>query len=253
MNIQEIKLDKHITVSKFNFTCDEKVDGIPAPLPNILNFFMLIVGRPGSGKSNLLLNLLCKKGKCFNKRFDKVYVFSPSLLTMKDSPFECIPDDQVFDELNVDSLESVLSKIKESGEKVLFLLDDVVNDLNKSPELLRLMNKILMNRRHLAGSGGSVSVIMTAQVYNKVNLSIRKTATQVILFNTRNKKELNAIFEELILIKLKEFYSLLNYSFKSKHDFILIDLEKPISKMFYRNFNLLKFKSSNDDILSIES
>ena len=79
MNIRETDCDDKIKISKFNFSCDDIDDSIPKPLPQILNFFMLVCGRPGSGKTSLILNLICKRGKMFNKKFDKVFVFSPSL------------------------------------------------------------------------------------------------------------------------------------------------------------------------------
>ena len=33
----------------------------------------MIVGKPGSSKTTLLLNLICKRGKMYNKKFDRVY------------------------------------------------------------------------------------------------------------------------------------------------------------------------------------
>ena len=50
LNISEIPPDKKLVLSKFNFTCDDIDESIPLPLPQMLNFFMLICGRPGSGK-----------------------------------------------------------------------------------------------------------------------------------------------------------------------------------------------------------
>ena len=69
-------------LSKFKFNCDEVDKSIPDPLPQNLNHFMLIVGKPGSSKTTLLLNLICKRGKMYNKKFDRIYLFSPSLGTL---------------------------------------------------------------------------------------------------------------------------------------------------------------------------
>ena len=66
-----------INISKYNFSCDDEDPTIPEPLPR-KSFSMLITGRPGSGKTNLLLNLITKRGKCLNRKFDKVYIWSPS-------------------------------------------------------------------------------------------------------------------------------------------------------------------------------
>ena len=129
LNIKEVEPDKKLVLSKFNFSCDDIDESIPKPLPQMLNFFMLICGRPGSGKTTLILNLIAKRGKMYNKKFDKIFVFSPSLMTMKDNPFEELPENQVDTELTEENLESALAEIKDSGEKILFILDDVVNDI----------------------------------------------------------------------------------------------------------------------------
>tara|TARA_R110002124_G_scaffold183029_1_gene350401 strand:+ start:869 stop:1627 length:759 start_codon:yes stop_codon:yes gene_type:complete len=246
MKINEIEPQNKIVIKKFGFTCDALDNTIPQPLPQSLNWFMLLCGRPGSGKTTLILNLIAKRGKMYNKKFDRVYIFSPSLGTLKDNPFESIPDDQFFTELDNEILESVLSEIKDTGDKVLFIMDDVVNDIKKNTALQRLICKILMNRRHLAGQGGSVSVIMTTQVYNKIPAPIRKTASHIMIYHTRNKKELDCIFDELILVPKKEFYEILNYTFDKKNNFLYLVVDNDVENMFYKNFNQLQFKTKTD-------
>ena len=66
--IKEIEYDKPINISKFEFTCDDVDDTIPAPLPKQGGFAMLIIGKPGMGKTTLILSLICKKGKAFNRK-----------------------------------------------------------------------------------------------------------------------------------------------------------------------------------------
>jgi hypothetical protein len=246
MNIRETPADEKIKISKFNFSCDDIDESIPKPLPQILNFFMLVCGRPGSGKTSLILNLICKRGKMFNKKFDKVYVFSPSLLTMKDEPFGELPEEQVHTDLNVENFERALSEIADTGEKILFILDDVVNDMKKNMAIQTLLSKALMNRRHLAGAGGSVSFIITTQVYNKIPAPIRKTASHIILYHTRNKKEIETIYDELIVLPKDDFYEILKYCFDKRHNFIYIDINKSYDKMFHKCFNQLEFNSKND-------
>lgn len=246
MNIRETPPEEKIVLSKFNFTCDDIDETIPKPLPQMLNFFMLICGRPGSGKTTLLLNLICKRGKMYNKKFDKIFVYSPSLVTMKDDPFGELPPEQLHTELTEENLTGALEDIKDSGEKVLFILDDVVNDIKKSAGIQTLLSKMLMNRRHLAGGGGSTSFIITTQVYNKIPAPIRKTASHIIIYHTKNKKELDTIFDELIIIPQKDFYEILKYCFDKKHHFLYIDVNKSYNKMFHKCFNQLEFSSSNE-------
>jgi len=245
IRITETEPDKKIVLSKFNFTCDEKDDSIPLPLPQMLNFFMLICGRPGSGKTSLILNLVAKRGKLYNKKFDKIYVFSPSLMTMSKNPFADLPEEQTFTSLELGDLENVLQEIKDSGEKILFIMDDVVNDMKKV-EIQTTISRMLMNRRHLAGAGGSCSFIITTQVYNKIPAPIRKTASHIIIYHTKNKKELDTIYDELIIVPIKDFYEILKYCFDKKHHFVYIDVDKPYDKMFHKCFNQLQFTSTNE-------
>tara|TARA_R110000737_G_scaffold129543_2_gene161819 strand:- start:9403 stop:10149 length:747 start_codon:yes stop_codon:yes gene_type:complete len=245
MNIRETEPEDKIVLSKFNFSCDDIDESIPLPLPQMLNFFMLVCGRPGSGKTTLILNLIAKRGKLYNKKFDKVFVFSPSLMTMKENPFGDLPEEQVGTELSEELLEGALSEIKDSGEKVLFILDDVVNDIKKLG-VQTLLSKMLMNRRHLCGEGGSASFIITTQVYNKIPAAIRKTASHIIIFHTKNKKELDTIFDELVIIPQKDFYEILKYCFDKKNHFLYIDINKSYEKMFHKCFNQLEFNSTNE-------
>ena len=120
-------------------------------------------------------------------------------------------------------------------------MDDVVNDIKKSSKLQTIMKKILINRKHLCGLGGSVSVILTTQVYNKIPVPIRKNASHIVLYNTKNKKEIDNIFDELILIPKNQFYDVMKHTFQKKKDFLYIDTNKDFNTMFHRNFNQLVF------------
>ena len=248
MNIREKECDKKLALKKFEFSVDEADKTIPEPLPR-KSFFMLIAGRPGSGKSTLLLNLLTKKGRMFYRKFDKIYLFSPSLKSMKGNPFKSIPENQKFEDLTIENMESAITGIEDSGDKVLFVLDDVVADMGKNAILNNYLMKLLFNRRHLCGEGGSTSWIITTQGFVRIPAPIRKTASHLILYHTRNRKELDTIFDETILLKKSEYYDILNYVFDKKHNFIFIDLDKKLEDMFYKNFNQLSFNCECGDVI----
>jgi hypothetical protein len=94
-------------------------------------------------------------------------VVSPSLNTSKDNPFECLPPDQIENELTVELLERFERDVAESGKRVLLLLDDVVNDIRKNKGVDKALAKILYNRRHITADGGDdsngVSIWLTTQ------------------------------------------------------------------------------------------
>jgi len=248
MKIEEVEPDKQINVTKFQMSCDVVDQSIPRPLPQKLGFFLLMCAKPGMGKTNLILSLVCKNGKAFNKKFDKIFLWSPSINTVSNDPFETLPDDQKFDDIDIENLEEVLDEIRDSGERVLFIWDDIVNQIRSNGQLEKKCHKVLMNRRHLCGAGGCCSVIMTTQVYNKTSAPLRKVASHLFLWKTSNKKELETIYDEMVMIPRDEWFSILRHTFQRKHDFLYMDLTKNEKSMFHRNFNLLKFQSAGSEI-----
>jgi len=245
--IEEKEYDKKIVVSGQKFSCDDIDDSIPPPLPQKGGFAMLIVGKPGMGKTSLILSLVCKSGKAFNRKFDKVFVWSPSLITMEGDPFEMIPDDQKYEEATFENIQGVLDEIKDSGEKVLFIFDDVIADIRGKGKgtIENLLEKIFFNRRHLAGAGGSVSIIATSQTYTKISPKLRKTASQLVFYENKQKRERESIFDEIILIPQKEYIDALRFIYDKKHNFMYIDTTLPENKMMHKNFNQLIITSPN--------
>ena len=239
MRILEKATRNTIPDNKFVFTCDALDKSVPKPLPQRLNFFMLIIGSPGSGKTTLLMNLICRRASPYRKRFDTVYVFSPSLGTLKSNPFKCLPEEQKHDDISIENITEVLETISESGEKVLLILDDVVNSLRSSKELETLMSKIAHNRRHLCGGGGSLSIIMTSQVFrNKVPVPIRKSVSHLITFQV-SKLDFEAMFQEYGLVSRVVWEGVIKYIFKVPRSFLYLDLNAPPEEMFHRNWNKL--------------
>jgi len=245
-SISEKEYDKKINISATKFSCDDVDDSIPKPLPQKGGFAMLIVGRPGYGKTSLINSLVCKSGKCFNRKFDRVFIWSPSMITMEGDPYEMVPEEQKFEEATLENIQGVLDEIKDSGEKVLFIFDDVIADVRGKGkgQIENLLQKIFFNRRHLAGYGGSVSIIATSQSYVKIDPKLRKTASQLIQYKPQ-KKEIENIFDDMITLPKKEFMDTLRFIYKKKHDFMFLDLQEQDTKQIHKNFTQLIISSPN--------
>ena len=244
MQISEVEPDKKIVISKVDFVCDIIDESIPKPLPQTYNHFLILSAPPRAGKSTWIMNCLCKQGKVYNKKFDVVYIVSPSLKTAKEDPFECLPPEQIENELTVDFLERFVNEVSESGKRVLLLLDDVVNDIRKNKGVDRALAKILYNRRHITADGGDeangVSVWLTTQAYNRIPLMIRKVATGLIAFKLKNVKEIQSIFDEYVVGLTKDqFIDILKYVYRSPFDFLYINMDQPWDDMYHRNFSQL--------------
>ena len=212
MKFEEIKSKDKINITNFKFSCDKKDKDIPENLPNTYNHFLMITAKPRQGKSTLIYNLLTKKRKAspYYGKFDKIYIFSPSMKTIDNDPFKDVDGNQKFVNMTFENLDKVYNEIEDSGERILIIADDVVMDVAKDKHVQKLLAKMMMNRRHICGKGDKddscgLSLWMTTQVFNKVPRVLRATASHHIIFKTSNKKELDTIFDELILIEKKRF------------------------------------------------
>ena len=205
---------------------------------------MLIIGRPGYGKTSLINSLVCKSGKNFNRKFDKVFIWSPSMITMEGDPYEMIPEDQKFESANFENIQGVLDEIKDTGDKVLFIFDDVIADIRGKGkgDVENLLQKIFFNRRHLAGYGGSVSIMATSQTYNKICPKLRKTCSHLVQYKPQ-KKEIENIYDDLITLPKSVFMDVLRYVYKKKHDFLYINTQEEDTKQLHKGFNQLIIKS----------
>ena len=131
----------------------------------------------------------------------------------------------------MDFLDRFVNEVSESGDKVLLLLDDVVNDIRKNKGVDKALAKILYNRRHITADGGDdangVSVWLTTQAFNRIPLMIRKVANGIVAFKLKNVKEIISIYDEVVVGLTKEqFLDILKYVYKNPFDFLFINMDR---------------------------
>ena len=252
MEIEEIESKNPIKIRSFKFSCDCVDKNIPQPLPNTYNHCLMITAKPKQGKTTLTYNLLTKRkgASPYYQKFDKIYIFSPSMKTIDNDPFENLVDEQKFATMSHENLARVYSEIEGSGERILIIADDVVMDIAKDKHVSKLLTKMMMNRRHICGrsddgEGAGLSMWITSQVFNKLPRPLRATASHHIIFKTSNKKELATIYDELILLDKKDFEVLLRYVFGQKFNFLYINTDEDFEKQYHKNFNRLRLKNIN--------
>ena len=241
MSIREKTLND-LDVKKTGFSVDKIDSSIPKPLPRTYNHFLLITAKPRQGKTTLMYSLLVYRKSPYYRKFDKVFVFSPSLGTADKDKLKKLAPEQKYKELTLDALTEVYEAIEGSGERVLIIADDVVNDVKKNAGVEKMLCKMMMNRRHICGQaedgeGAGLSMWMTTQVFNKMPRALRATAYYYILFKSSNKKELETLFDEVILLQKDEFDEMLRYVFNQKFNFLLIDTNEDYKNMDHKNLN----------------
>ena len=223
-------------IKKLKFCSDACDDKVLYPLENGASF-TAFVGRPKSGKSTLMLNFLTKK--CFYKRrFDLVYLYSPSIAVnlSEDHPIHSLPDERKKTELTYESLQENIDEIFNTKKRVLFLLDDVIQDL-KGP-VLDLLVKLAYNRRNITKAG--VSVWISFQVYNTLPLRIRKCLSTIYFFQSKSTRELESLrSENFEFIEKEDATKLFDYVFDKPHNFLMIKCNHQPKDMFFKNFNNL--------------
>lgn len=252
MKITEIQ-NKDLKVNKISMACDKcirdrKGRSIAEPLMNTAHFY-IISGASGSGKTNLLINLLKsnkmtadKKHKLsYSKMFNKVIFVSPSAHTIKDSPLEKIADNQKFTELNdevFDLVEDVTEDGVENNEHTLLVLDDVSSQL-RTKENEKPLNQLIKNRRHK-----NLSVWIVGHKVTDLAPSLRSNANLIFVFKPKTMKEINSLQEEYMLMPKKQADEVMASAFKERYDFLIIDtsLRKSADFLFYRNYNLLQIE-----------
>ena len=227
---------------------------IKEPFP-IQSFFFVLVGKPGSGKTSLLLNILSLKdeNRVYYQVFDKILYVCPNTTrkNIKNNPFDELPDDQKFESFS----HEVLIKIKEirsdfDEEKKerkkkkkriqhqLLIIDDCTAEL-KQKENIRTFIEIITNRRQFR-----LSVILLVQFLRSIPRPIRFQITDIVLFKTSNRMDSKIIQEEYVNMNNEKFLELTNFCWNSPHDFIFINKDKEI---YYKNLQRIVFDNENEN------
>lgn len=236
MSISEI----HNTDLKINapsFKCDDVIsDKIKPPLPNKA-FACAFMGAAGSGKTSLMINMLTQDNM-YLRKFDHIHLFAPasSMGSLSDDIWANHPSDKIHTDLSYSSLEELFLKtknratIKPKPETTLIVIDDMAVRL-KDRAVESKLREIIFNRRH-----NYTSLMILVQSYKAMPLDLRKSLSHFYLWRPRNKKETEAIFEELMFLPKETSEQVMQYTFQDKHDFLMGDC---VTGELYRNFNRL--------------
>jgi len=178
-------------------------------------FRLLICGASGTGKTNILVNLILQY-----LTYDKLYVYAKDLCEGKYSflqdLFKTFPEEALFSEANdivsVDELDS--------SKQNLIIFDDHLTQKHQS----NIIDLFIRGRKKNA------SLIYLTQSYYGTPKSIRLQCDYIILMKSFNQREMNTILKEHTL-NIKKKY---DEAVKDPYSFFLIDLRK---NEFRKNFD----------------
>jgi hypothetical protein len=235
MTIIETQNPQAPALKRPKFVVDYPLKSVCKPFPDVASY-MVFCGKSRSGKSSLLASLLLDKNM-YRRAFHNVLIVIPlhsfTSMAEKDNPFAELDENKVFHELDLETLETILHQIEgyaDQGEDTLLIIDDFAAEL-KDRKLLRLLKKMINNRRH-----ERLSIWMSVQTYKSIPLSNRKTINYLVLFKPSNMAEQKAVWEELTLIPRDKFDEICDHVFDRQHEYLVIDRDHD---QYWRGFNQL--------------
>jgi hypothetical protein len=247
MNIY-LKKNKELKLSVPSFVCDDNPIGAHLneyPMLSFLNSYgcNAFIGKPGSGKTSLVVSMLTGKGnkKVFRKCFNHILLVMPesSRKSMKTNIFEKHVSDKMFEELTLQTISTIYEKLLKSSadkENTLLILDDVGASL-KNADIQQIMRRIIFNRRHL-----KVQILILLQNYVSCPLSVRKLFTNIFMFKP-SKKEFEILFDENFEQKKDHALDIMKYVYKEPHDWLMLNVD---TQRMFKKFDEIIIKSDND-------
>lgn len=163
-----------------------------------------------------------------NKVFDKIFLFQPSAsrASMSDKLFDRIPDDQKFEELTLENLQSAESMCSEEGNNVI-LFDDMTAYL-KDKEILKKLKELVYNRRHK-----HLSIYFLVQTWYSVPKDIRKMFSNIFVFKV-SKNEMTSIWDEIVEYPKEYILPIMKTVYDMPYQFLFINTD---SQRLFKNFD----------------
>lgn len=214
----------------------------------IINKFpsmLLCVGKSGSGKSNVIANMMMKK-EFLGKFFDQVYLFSPTAKSDDLVEHLKLKKENIVDKLDKSAIVKLnkivddnTEKIKKNGiastarnSKILIICDDCISHklFIKSDILIMLAT---------AGRHALISTIICTQSYTKVPRVIRLQAQGLIIFPSSND-EIELLADDLTPpnVSKKHFIEMIKYATDEPYSFLFVNHHvKNQRDKFRKNFN----------------
>jgi len=231
-----IKKNKKINLDIPSFLCDSGINPKLNQFPMLSHMnsfcFNLILGKPGSGKTSLMISFIQNKN-ILKKKFNNVLIVmpEPSRKSLKKNIFEKHNEDKMYDELTKSTINDIFSKLNEytnDNETTLLILDDVGASLKNNDIAIKL-REIIYNRRHL-----KTQIIIMSQSYLSLPKEIRKMVNNIFIMYKPNKPEIEILFDEIIEQKKDLALDIIKYSLRKPHDYLMINID---NQKFYSNFD----------------
>ena len=199
---------------------------------------VVFCGRSGSGKSNLLVNLIDRHYKNY---FNLTFFFSPTCYHDDLPQYLDIPHNRMFDSNFQGPLEHIIKVqnqlIKKKGldkaPKILIIFDDIISQ--KKFMNSEFFTKMYIQNRHLG-----ISTWVCTQSFNKIPRVCRMQANNLFVF-AGNGSEMEILAQEFTPphTKKKDFENLIKHATKERYNFLHINMREPPETRYRKNLDVI--------------
>ena len=209
---------------------------------------ILINGGSGSGKTNMLLNLIKEQDK--SDVIDKIYLYARDLNKPKyqfliknpeNAGIKHVNNPNAFIECS-NTMDDVYENIHDYNSsrkrKILIVFDDMIADIMTNKKFQAIIKELFIRCRKL-----NISLVFITQSYFSVPKDVRLNSTHYLIMKINNRRELqNIAINHSVDIDYKDLMKIYRECAKEPYNFLTIDTTLPASdpQRFRKNlFNSL--------------
>ena len=209
------------------------------------SYRILIIVGSGSGKTNILLNLINKQ-----KDIDKIYLYAKDLSEPKyeylirkceNAGIKNVNDSKAFIECSNtmnDVYENIDNYNPSRKRKILVVFDDMIADTLTNKKFQSVIKELFIRCRK-----PNISLVFITQSYFFVPEDVRLNSTHYLIMKINNRKELqNIAFHHSADIDYQDFMKIYKECAREPYHFLTIDITLPSS-------NHLRFRKNLFDTL----
>lgn len=222
------------------------INNLPTP-----PFRWILLGSTGSGKTNLLKNIVFnKKNFGYGKYFDEIYAWignrNDYIFFKNKMKQRNINNIKLFRDFNSDKVNELWDEIKSDDEeeedtnepnRILLIFDDMILEGISNRHKPTVLDDIFIRGRHFG-----VSILISTQIYTALNPNMRKeNLSNLSVFFPMNEEQLKAIWAENITsVNRKQFLKSFKDNVNKRYSFINIDKNDPTGQLKNNEFDIIK-------------
>lgn len=197
----------------------------------------MIVGKKGSGKSNLFLQFLLNPSAYYRK-YDRIIFISPTFRAQFEILWHKLDPKgiQVYDEVSQGLLAEIIHEQESNGLQTLVCFDDNGEQLRHLAQAE--LNRFISNSRHLR-----LSCVFLCQKISQVPTIVRANTDCFVVFAACAQVELEALYREVSIVDKKRFLELFRETTQHEFAFLCISVQRGKIKFF---------KNCKEEIVLIE-